>query len=106
MASESALLKLRFEIIGGMSGRAAKQVIEINLSELGQDAADELRHAVESLPQSAWGHSFLSEYPKPWDSLQILTIEEMGHQKSITFHRHEGPPELIRLADRIVQTSH
>lgn len=95
-------MKVRLESIGGITGRAGKQIVEIDLSKLDEKAAAELRQALKSIPQNAWGRAFLSEHPKPWDFLQMLTVQEQGRQRSITFHRNEGPPELVQVADKIM----
>jgi hypothetical protein len=92
------------EIIGGFTGPAGKQMFEFDLSRLPASKAAEIARELRSIPQSAWGSSFLAPHPKSWDFRHVLQVkDEDGTWRQVEFNRNQGPPELTRLVDRICE---
>jgi len=96
-------VRLTLEVIGGFTGPARKQVINLDLARLPSSEAARLSHEIDLIPKTAWGASFFSSSPKPWDFRYSLSIEDTGTEKSVSFHRNQGPPELTRLSEEIVK---
>ena len=94
-------MTLSLEIMGGFTGPAGKHVIRIDPDQVSKSDAAEIGRDLEAIPNTAWGGSFLAPHPKPWDFQFTLTFEKDGHQRTVKFHRNQGPPELSRLAEKI-----
>jgi len=95
-------MKLGLEIIGGFVGPAAPQRFEVEVSELPPERARQLQAALAHLPDSIWGASFLAPHPKSSDFRYVLRRSEGGKERSVTFHLHQGPPELSEIARELM----
>lgn len=94
-------MKIVLEVTGGFTGKAGKQVIAVDVDQLPADLASETRRLLNAIPPSAWGGSFLSNHPKPWDFKHRLSVHD-GGERVVTFHKGYGPAELTTLAERII----
>lgn len=72
------------------------------MASLPKSVADGLFMAVERVPATAWGATFLSPHPKAWDFRHVLQVEDNGHEKMVTFHPNEGPSEVTQLSEKII----
>ena len=97
---------IQLEITGGFTGPVGKQVISLDLAKLPGPEVERIRQDLNAIPANAWGQSFLSAHPKPWDFTHRLVLENTGIQKSIVFHLNEGPSALTTLAAKIVSLEH
>jgi len=96
-------VRLTLEVTGRFTGPAGKQVINLDLARLPRSEAEELRHEVELVPETAWGASFLAPHPKPWDFHHLLRVEDNGREKWVAFHLNEGPSVLTRLSEKLIK---
>jgi hypothetical protein len=103
MASGEGHIKITLEITGGFTGRAGKRVIAVDLSQLPEAKAAELHQGLQSIPPTAWGASFFAPHPKPWDFQHVLQVEDGGSTRRVEFHRGQGPPELTRMAEKLIE---
>src|SRR5205085_6081482 len=94
-------MKIELEVTGGFTGKAGKQSIQVDTDKLDPAEAGRLERDLERLSDGAWGRSFLAPYPKPWDFLHELRLEEDGKQKWVRFHLNQGPPELSSIAEQL-----
>jgi hypothetical protein len=98
-------VNVRLEVIGGFTGKAGKQVIQIALDKLAPEEAAELRRLIESLPDDIWGGSYLAPHPKSWDFRHTLEVTEGDNIRTATFHGGQGPAELTTIAQRLIERS-
>jgi hypothetical protein len=96
---------IRLEVIGGFTGKAGKQVIQIELAKLAPEEAAELRRLIERLPDDIWGGSYLAPHPKSWDFRHILQVTEGDNSRTAVFHGGQGPAELTTIARRLIESS-
>jgi len=94
-------MKIELEGTGGFTGPAGKQVIQVDTDKVGPAVSQRLHRDLEQIPADAWGKSFESAQPKPWDFLYNLSISQDGKQKSVRFHQNQGPPQLSRLVEQL-----
>jgi len=96
-------MNIQLEVTGGFTGKAGKQSICLELEKIPDGVATEIRSLLGSIPPSAWGGSFLSNHPRPWDFKQELTVREEGKERTVTFHKGQGPAELTKLTEKILE---
>jgi len=101
--SEGFEIKIVLEVTGGFTGPAGKRVVKLVLGELPESKAAELRRELELIPSMAWGRSFFAPHPKPWDFRYLLRVEDGDNTKQTEFHRYQGPAELSRIAEKILE---
>jgi hypothetical protein len=94
-------MKIALEVTGGFTGKAGKQVIQVDTDQLDPAAAAQLNGDLEQLPDQTWGQFFEAPHPKPWDFIYQLTLGDDGQAKSVRFHLNQGPPGLTRIAEQL-----
>ncbi len=94
-------MKIVLEITGGFTGKAGKQVIDIDLDQLPSHVASEMQNLIGAVPSSVWGGTYLASHPRPWDFTHELSVRD-GEARSVTFHSGQGHEVLTTLAQRII----
>lgn len=98
-------MKVSLEVTGGFSGPAGQQIIELDLDQP-STAATDVRRDLGRLNDDDFGRSFLAPHPKPWDFRHVLKVSDAAGERAVTFHLEQGPPELTRIAKRLLATAH
>ena len=91
-------MKLELEVSGGFTGKAGMQVLRLDTEHIAPELRAKLHQSLEDLPDTVWGHSYMSPSPQSWDFNHKLTVIEDGKEKSVQFHLGQGPQELTTIA--------
>ena len=91
-------MTIQLEATGGFTGKLGKQTMPVATDRLAAVDAAPITRDLEQIPADAWGQSYRSPQPKPWDFLYCLTID---NDRSIEYHLDQGPPALTTLAHQI-----
>ncbi len=95
-------MRLELEITGGFTGPAGTQRIGVDIERLPAERGRRLRSALDCLPESAWGASFMAPHPTYADFRYMLRQIEGDAWKIVIFHLHQGPAELSEIAQQLI----
>ena len=97
-------MRITLEIAGGFTGRAGAERIELDLVELPQLEAAQLRELVAAakLPPVESHGALLKHEPRAWDFVHELTVAVAGTTRRIRYHLDVASPELRALAEAVL----
>lgn len=96
-------VNIELEITGGFTGKAGTQVIRVQPDQLSPALAASLNECLKEVPDDAWGRTFMSAHPQSWDFMYCLRVTQDGKEKSVRFQKNEGPAQLTRASEILIE---
>ncbi|MYM27286.1 hypothetical protein GTP58_03000 [Duganella sp. CY15W] len=95
------MMRLTLTCKGGFTGPAGAQTRTVDLAQLPQDQASQLRQLVQASDFFALHPQLVKEAPKSWDFQYDLTVDDGQQSHCISYHLDQAPAALKALTEKI-----
>jgi hypothetical protein len=98
-------MRIELKSVGGFTGPAGAETINIDTDTLGKSDADCIVKFVKAADIFSLPDKIHLQKPRSWDFLYTLTIEENAAKKTVEFHKDAAPAALQELTEKLEEMS-